>query len=71
MKDNLNQAGAETLRRKLERYWRNLSSAAPVSFWIEPQSKGTEQHTIWCVRSTLRNGLPGPLLTRPSSADGA
>jgi hypothetical protein len=59
--DYLAQVGAGVLRQKLERHWRNLSSAAAVNFWIEPH--GTEQHTVWCVRSSLVRGLPGPLLT--------
>jgi hypothetical protein len=57
MKDTLTPAGAENLKRKLEGYWRNLSSAAAVNFWVEP--KGTEQHTVWCVRSSLVRGCRG------------
>jgi hypothetical protein len=65
--NNLSQVGADKLKRKLEGYWRNLSSAAAVNFWIE--SQGTEQHPVWCVRSSLRNGLPGPLLTSASTSN--
>jgi hypothetical protein len=67
MKDNLTQAGAESLRRKLEGYWRSLSSAAAFNFWIVPQ--GAEMHTVWCVRSSLVRGLPGPLLTQASTSN--
>jgi hypothetical protein len=46
--NNFTQAGAEALKRKLEKYWRNLSSAGAVNFWIEPQ--GTEDHRVFCIR---------------------
>jgi hypothetical protein len=67
MKDNLTPAGAESLKGKLEKYWRGLSSASAVRFWIEPQ--GTEAHRVFCVRSSLIYGLPGPLLTEPSTSN--
>jgi hypothetical protein len=69
MKDNLTPAGAESLKGKLERHWQTLSSAAPVNFWIEPQ--GIEAHRVWGVRSSLRGGLPGPLLTPASTSNTA
>jgi hypothetical protein len=68
-RDNLSQAGAENLKRKLEKHWRNLSSAGAVRFRIEPQ--GTEQHTVWGVRSSLIKGLPGPLVTSSSTSNTA
>jgi hypothetical protein len=68
MKDNsFTQAGAESLRQKLEKHWQSLSSAGAVRFRIEPQ--GADKHTVWCVRSSLVNGLPGPLLTKPSTSN--
>jgi hypothetical protein len=65
--NNLTPAGAESLKKKLEGYWQNLSSAGAVNFWIEPQ--GTEQHRVWGVRSSLVGGLPGPLLTPASTSN--
>jgi hypothetical protein len=47
--NNLTPSGAESLKRKLEKHWQSLSSAAPVRFRIEPQGAG--EHTIWCVRA--------------------
>ena len=65
--NTLTQMGAEALRRKLEKYWQSLSSAGAVSFWI--MSQGTEQHTVWCVRSSLVRGRPAPLLTQASTSN--
>ena len=67
MKDNLTAPGAESLKRKLEGYWCNLSSAAAVNFWIEPQ--GAKDKPVWVVRSSLRGGLPGPLLMPASTSN--
>ena len=65
--NNLTPSGAEALKLKLEGYWQSLSSAGAVSFRIEPQGVGDK--SVWGVRSSLINGLPGPLLTPASTSN--
>ena len=65
--NNLTPAGAEILKEKLAKYWEGLSSvAAPVNFRVVPE--GTGNHIVWGVRSSLINGVPGPL-TQASTSD--
>ena len=64
-RDYLSQAGAEIIRKRLERYWQR-SSAGQVSFWVEGET--ADKHAIFGVRSSLVNGMPGPL-TQPSESD--
>lgn len=54
-KDSFTLDRAETLARKISRYWRNKGHQ--VRAWVEP-IPGTEGEPMYQVRSDLINGAP-------------
>jgi len=67
-RDYLTRRGAETLARHIENYWRSLGynvrtwlmpiKASDVATTPEEVMDWRRRSSLWCVRSSLANGLP-------------